>query len=88
MIVPANPAVYIGIVTTRGGDVVVLVMPGISVVYVAKVLRDGEGLDTIKERFTTAPRTNALADARALAKGGRVLQWMSGATEPQPWPEA
>ena len=64
-------------------------MPGISVVYLAKVLRDGEGLDTIKERFTTAARTNALADARALAaKDGRVLQWMSGADEPRPWPES
>jgi hypothetical protein len=75
-------------VTTRGGDVVVLVMPGISVVYVAKVLRDGEGLDTIKERFTAAARLNAFEDARALAQGGRVLQWMSGATEPNPWPES
>ena len=63
-------------------------MPGISVVYLAKVLRDGEGLDTIKERFTTADRINALADARRLAEGGRVLQWMNGASEPEPWPQA
>ena len=76
--------------TTRGGDVVVLVMPGVSVVYVAKVLNDGEGLDTIKERFTISMRRHALADAKALVNGsgGRVLQWMSGAPEPSPWPEA
>ena len=74
--------------TTKGGDVVVLVMPGISVVYLAPVITDGEGLDTIKERFTAAARTGALAEAQAMAKatGGRVLQWMSGATEPNPWP--
>jgi hypothetical protein len=76
-------------VTTRGGDVVVLVMPGISVVYLGRVIQDGEGLDTIKERFITSLRTKALAEARAMAEGtgGRVLQWMSGASEPDPWPE-
>jgi hypothetical protein len=74
-------------VQTKGGDVVVLVMPGVSVVYLAKVLTDGEGLDTIKERFTTSMRTKALSDATALAAGrGRILQWMSGATEPNLWP--
>ena len=68
----------------------VLVMPGISVVYLARVIRDGEGLDTIKERFITSLDTKALAEARAMAEGtgGRVLQWMNGATEPNPWPEA
>jgi len=77
-------------VTTRGGDVVVLVMPGISVVYLARVIQDGEGMDTIKERFITSLRTKGLAEARAMAQttGGRVLQWMNGATEPNPWPEA
>jgi hypothetical protein len=74
-------------VQTKGGDVVVLVMPGISVVYLAKVMRDGEGLDTIKERFIATMRTKALSDAKALAAGrGRILQWMSGATEPNLWP--
>ena len=69
---------------------VVLVMPGISVVYLARVLKDGEGLDTIKERFITSLRTKGLAEARAMAQGtgGRVLQWMNGASEPSPWPEA
>ena len=67
----------------------VLVMPGVSVVYLAKVVRDGEGLDTIKERFTISMRRHALADAKAMVNGdGRVLQWMSGANEPSPWPEA
>ena len=67
----------------------VLVMPGVSVVYVAKVMRDGEGLDTIKERFTISMRRHALKDAKALTNGtGRVLQWMSGASEPNPWPES
>ena len=62
-------------------------MPGVSVVYLAKVLTDGEGLDTIKERFTATMRTKALSDAKALAAGrGRILQWMSGATEPILWP--
>ena len=73
--------------TTKGGDVVVLVMPGVSVVYLAPVMTDGEGLDTIKERFTASMRTNAFADAQAMVKtGGRVLQWMNGASEPHPWP--
>jgi len=65
-------------------------MPGISVVYLARVIKDGEGLDTIKERFITSLRTKAFAEARAMAEGtgGRVLQWMNGATEPNPWPEA
>jgi hypothetical protein len=68
---------------------VVLVMPGVSVVYLAKVMRDGEGLDTIKERFTISMRRHALQDAKALVDGqGRVLQWMSGANEPNPWPES
>jgi hypothetical protein len=77
-------------VTTRGGDVVVLVMPGISVVYLARVIQDGEGMDTIKERFITSLRTKGLAEARAMAQstGGRVLQWMNGASEPSPWPES
>lgn len=73
--------------TTKGGDVVVLVMPGISVVYLAPVMQDGEGLDTIKERFTISMRTQAFANAQLMVKtGGRVLQWMSGASEPRPWP--
>ena len=64
-------------------------MPGVSVVYLAKVVRDGEGLDTIKERFTISMRRHAFADAKALVNGdGRVLQWMSGANEPSPWPES
>jgi hypothetical protein len=74
-------------VTTRDGDVVVLVMPGVSIVYVARVIEDGEGLETLKERFTICKRTKALTDAQAMVKtGGRVLQWMSGASEPKPWP--
>ena len=73
--------------TTRGGDVVVLVMPGISVAYVAPVMHDGEGLDVIKERFTAAPAAQALADAQAIARqtGGRVLKWMKDASEPAVW---
>ena len=68
---------------------VVLVMPGVSVVFLGKVVRDGEGLDTIKERFTISMRRHALADAKAMVNGdGRVLQWLSGAPEPNPWPEA
>ena len=64
-------------------------MPGVSVVYMARVVRDGEGLDTIKERFTIALRKHALTDARRMINGsGRVLQWMSGAPEPAPWPES
>ncbi|HEX6162358.1 MAG TPA: hypothetical protein VFZ31_03260 [Vicinamibacterales bacterium] len=75
--------------TTRGGDVVVLVMPGVSLVYVARVLQDGEGLDTIKDRFITSIRPKAFIEARAMAQttGGRVLQWMIGANEPNPWPD-
>ena len=46
--------------TTKGGDVVVLVMPGVSVVYLGKVLNDGEGLDTIRERFTISRNGTAL----------------------------
>jgi hypothetical protein len=90
VIILTNPAVYPDIVTTKGGDVVVLVMPGISVVYLARVIKDGEGMDTIKERFITSLRTKALAEARAMAEGtgGRVLQWMNGASEPSPWPES
>jgi len=76
-------------VTTKGGDVVVLVMPGVAVVYLAKVLNDGEGLDSIKERFTISLSRHALADAKALASGdGRILQWVSGDKEPSPWPES
>ena len=65
-------------------------MPGISVVYLARVIKDGEGLDTIKDRFITSLPTKALAEARAMtqATGGRVLQWMNGASEPSPWPES
>ena len=69
---------------------VVLVMPGISVVYLGRVIQDGEGLDTIRERFITSLHTKALAEARAMAEGtgGRVLQWMNGASEPNPWPDS
>ena len=75
--------------TTKGGDVVVLVMPGVPVVYLGRVLNDGEGLDTIKERFTISMRRHALADAKALASAdGRILQWVSGDNEPSPWPES
>jgi hypothetical protein len=65
-------------------------MPGVSVVFVARVIQDGEGMDTIKERFITSLRTKAFGEARAMAQttGGRVLQWMIGAPEPNPWPEA
>jgi hypothetical protein len=53
------------------------------------VLFDGVGLDTIKERFTISMRRHALADAKALVNGdGRILQWISGANEPSPWPES
>jgi hypothetical protein len=90
VIIPRNAAVYPGNVTTRGGDVVVLVMPGVSLVYVARVLQDGEGLDTIKDRFITSIRPKAFTEARAMAQttGGRVLQWMIGANEPNAWPDA
>jgi hypothetical protein len=87
---PASPAVYLGIVTTNRGDVVVLVMPGVSVAYVARVIQDGEGMDTIRDRFITSLRTKAFGEAMAMAQttGGRVLQWMVGAQEPNPWPDA
>lgn len=88
--IPCSRVVYIDNVTTRGGDVVVLVMPGASLVYVARVLQDGEGLDTITDRFITSIRTKAYTEARAMAQttGGRVLQWMMGASEPNPWPDS
>ena len=75
-------------VKTRGGDVVVLVMRGVSVVYLGAVHKDGEGLDAIKERFTVSSSVRALADAQAITRetGGRVLKWMSGASEPDLWP--
>lgn len=87
LIIPPSPAVYLSIVTTKGGDVVLLVMPGISVVYLGPVLEDGEGLDVIKERFTATPATNALHEAQAITRqtGGRILKWMRGATEPDLW---
>jgi hypothetical protein len=77
-------------VTTRGGDVVVLVMPGVSLAYVARVIQDGEGLDTITDRFITSIRPNAFIEARAMAQttGGRVLQWNIGANEPNTWTES
>jgi hypothetical protein len=75
-------------VKTRGGDVVVLVMRGVSVVYLGAVHKDGEGLDAIKERFTVSNSISALADAQAITRetGGRVLKWVSGASEPDLWP--
>ena len=68
---------------------VVMVMPGVSLAYVARVIQDGEGLDTITDRFITSVRPNAFNEARAMAQttGGRVLQWMAGATEPNAWTE-
>ena len=67
----------------------VLVMPGVSVAYVGRVIEDGEGLDSIKDRFITSIRPRAFVEARAMAQttGGRVLQWMMGANEPNPWPD-
>jgi len=87
LIISSSSAVYPGIVTTKGGDVVLLVMPGISVVYVGPVLEDGEGLDVIKERFTATPAMQALTEAQAITRqtGGRILKWMRGATEPDIW---
>jgi len=81
-------AVYPDRVQTKGGDVVVLVMPGVSVVYLGEVHQDGEGLDSIKERFTATSARQALADARAITRksGGRILKWMKGANEPDLWP--
>jgi hypothetical protein len=75
-------------VKTRGGDVVVLVMRGVSVVYLGAVHKDGEDLDVIKERFTVSSSGRALADAEAITRqtGGRVLKWMIGASEPDLWP--
>lgn len=66
---------------------VVLVMPGVSVVYLGAVLKDGEGLDVIKERFTVMPAIQGLADAQAITRqtGGRILKWMRGASEPDLW---
>ncbi|MBY0494198.1 MAG: hypothetical protein K2Y23_08270 [Cyanobacteria bacterium] len=65
-------------------------MPDAPVVYVARVIEDGEGLDTITERLIISLRPHAFNEARNMARvtGGRVLQWMSGANEPRPWPEA
>ena len=85
-----GPAVYPGNVTTKGGDVVVLVMPGVSLVYVARVIQDGEGLDAITDRFVTSIRPKAFSEARAMAQttGGRVLQWMIGANEPNAWTDS
>lgn len=72
---------------TKDGDVVVLVMPGVSVVYLGAVMKDGEGLDVIKERFVATPALRGLAEARAIARqtGGRVLRWMRDETEPHLW---
>jgi hypothetical protein len=74
-------------VTTKGGDVVVLVMPGVSIVYLGAVLEDGEGLDVIKERFYAASQRDAILEARAItrATGGRILKWMKGANAPDVW---
>lgn len=73
---------------TKDGDVVVLVMRGVSVCYLGAVHKDGEGLDAIKERFTATNAIRAFADAQSITKvtGGRVLKWMSGAPEPDLWP--
>lgn len=73
---------------TKDGDVVVLVMRGVSVCYLAAVHKDGEGLDAIKERFTATNVMTAFADAQAMTRvtGGRVLKWVSGAPEPDLWP--
>jgi hypothetical protein len=75
-------------VKTRDGDVVVLVMRGVSVCYLGAVMEDGEGLDAIKERFTATTALRAFSDAQAMTRltGGRVLKWMSGASEPDLWP--
>lgn len=73
---------------TRDGDVVVLVMRGVSVCYLGAVMQDGEGLDSIKERFTATTALRAFSDAQAMTRltGGRVLKWMNGAAEPDLWP--
>jgi hypothetical protein len=75
-------------VKTRDGDVVVLVMRGVSVCYLGAVCKDGEGLDAIKERFTATTALRAFSDAQAMTRltGGRVLKWINGATEPDLWP--
>lgn len=72
----------------KDGDVVVLVMPGVSVVYMAQVRRDGETFDAIKERFSAITPTRALVDAQAITRitGGRILRWMKDANEPELWP--
>ena len=68
----------------------VLVMPGVSLAYVARVIQDGEGLDTITDRFITSIRPRAFSEARAMAQvtGGRVLQWTMGANEPNAWTDS
>lgn len=73
---------------TKTGDVVILVMPKVSVVYLAEVLHDGEGFAAFKERFVVTPSGAALHDAQVITKrtGGRVLRWMKDATEPELWP--
>lgn len=72
---------------TKHGDVVVLVMPGVSVVYLGPVKNDGEGLDAIQERFIATPALQGLAEARAITRqtGGRVLRWMRDESEPHLW---
>lgn len=72
----------------KAGDVVILVMPGVSVVYLAEVSHDGEGFDAFKERFTAISSGRALHDAQAITRrtGGRVLRWMKDATGPELWP--
>lgn len=74
--------------TTKDGDVVILVTRDESVAYLAVVHRDGEQLDTIKERLLVTQRSRALADAQVMIKttGGRILRWMNDAIEPEPWP--
>ncbi len=73
---------------TKDGDVVVLVMRGVSVCYLGAVLKDGEGLDAIEERFTATSALRAFSDAQAMTRltGGRILKWMNGADEPDLWP--
>lgn len=73
---------------TKGGDVVVYMMPGVSVAYLGAVHKDGEDLDAIKERFTAKPARQALIEAQTMTRstGGRILKWMKGASEPDLWP--
>ena len=75
---------------TKTGDVVLLIMPGVSVVYLAEVRQEGEGFDTFKERFIAVSSGQALHDAQSITHvtGGRVLRWMNGATTPEIWPAA